>query len=125
MGFQCETNNDHSKRSEYDLILVDIGTIEIKNDLYAAKSGNVAIEYFNPKTNQPSGIDITTSDIWCHIIDDKIYVVKTSILKEFIKTEKPKRIVEKAGDGNANLKLYKIEHIMTILTPIENIRDIL
>ncbi len=125
MGFKCEWNEDTKKRSDYDLIIVDTATVEIKNDLYAGKSGNVAIEYHNPKSDKPSGINITKSDIWCHIIDGEIFVVKTNTLKMFMECEKPLRTIKKAGDGNANLKLYTIEHIKTILVPIARIKEIL
>jgi hypothetical protein len=99
--------------------------VEIKNDIYAAKSGNVAIEYFNPKTNKPSGITITKSHIWCHIINGEALIVLTDSLKEFISTAKPKRIVYKAGDKNADLLLYDVEYFKTILVPLENIEDII
>lgn len=125
MGYECEFNSDKKLRSDYDLIINGIGTVEIKNDLYSGKSGNVAIEYYNPKSDKPSGINITKSDIWCHIISGTIYVVKTEDLKNFVNTAKPKRDIKKAGDGNASLKLYTIEHIMTILIPIEEIGEII
>ena len=125
MGLKCEWNEDKKKRSDYDLIIVDIATMEIKNDLYAAKSGNVAIEYNNPRSDKPSGINITKSDVWCHIIGGEVFVVRTERLKKFVNTEKPKRVVKKAGDGNADLKLYTIEHIKSIMIPIDRIREIL
>lgn len=125
MGFKCEWNEDKKKRSDYDLIILDTATVEIKNDLYAGKSGNVAIEYHNPRSDKPSGINITKSDIWCHIIAGEILVVRTQVLRDFTNTEKPKRVVKRAGDGNADLKLYTIEHIKTILIPIERIKEIL
>jgi hypothetical protein len=125
MGFKCEWNEDTKKRSDYDLVIVGEATVEIKNDLYAAKSGNVAIEYNNPRSGKPSGINITKSDIWCHIIGDEIFVVKTNTLKQFMECEKALRTVKRAGDGNADLKLYTVEHIKTILLPIARIREIL
>jgi hypothetical protein len=125
MGYECEFNSDKTLRSDYDLIITGIGTVEIKNDLYSGKSGNVAIEYYNPKSDKPSGINITKSDIWCHIISGVVYVVKTEDLRNFVNTAVPKRDIKKAGDGNASLKLYTIEHIMTILVPIEEIGGII
>jgi hypothetical protein len=125
MGFECELNSDKKKKSYYDLIIIGKGTLEIKNDLYAAKSGNVAIEYYNPKSDKPSGIAITQSDVWCHIIGGEIFVVKTQVLKHFVDTEAPKRVIKRAGDGNASLKLYTIEHIKSIMIPVERIGEIL
>lgn len=125
MGYECEFNSDKTIRSDYDLIINNIGTVEIKNDLYSAKSGNIAIEYWNCKSNKPSGISITKSDIWCHIICGNIFVVNTEKLKTFTETEKPKRIIKKAGDGNASVKLYTVEQAMQIFIPIEDIGEII
>lgn len=125
MGHECEFNTDRKSRSYFDLRINGRETIEIKNDFYASKSGNVAIEYYNPRSNKPSGINITQSDIWCHIIDEEMFVVRTDILREFVDTEEPKRVIKRAGDGNASLKLFAIEHIMKIFIPISRIGEIL
>lgn len=125
MGYECEFNNDKAIRSDYDLIITNIGTVEIKNDIYSARSGNIAIEYWNCKSNKPSGITVTKSDIWCHIIGGNIFVVKTEELRNFTETAQPKRIIDKAGDGNASLKLYTIEQAMEIFIPIDRIGEII
>lgn len=125
LGYKCESNKERKNLSYFDITIEPNITIEIKNDFWAKKSGNIAIEFFNSKLNKPSGITITKSDIWCHIIDGEIFVVATQDLKNFVHTEKPKRIVYKAGDGNADLMLFSIEHIMKIFRPIKEIQEII
>jgi hypothetical protein len=125
-GFICELNTDKSIKSDFDLEITKPKiTIEVKNDLYATKSGNIAIEYYNPKSDKASGIAITKSDIWCHIIDGKIFVIKTPTLKEFIKNNSPKKTIKKAGDGNASIYLYAIDDIIDLFIPIERIKEII
>ena len=111
----AKRNSKKENRSYYD-IESEIGnvpfTVEVKNDLYASKSGNIAIEIHNPRSNKKSGLSITKSDIWAHIVDSQLWVTKTKDLKKFVKTNKPVRQVDYAGDGNANLLLFKMEDIL-------------
>lgn len=92
---------------------------EVKYDVMAKKTGNLAIEYFNPKTGKPSGIMSTCSDFWIYVVDcgEKylIYVVSVNKLKNFIDNTKPHRIVEVGGDKNASLMLYKKECILDVV----------
>ncbi len=125
LGYECEFNSDKNILSHYDITIKGIGTVEVKNDIFSAKTGNVAIEYWNSKLNKPSGISVTKSDIWCHIIRGNLFVVKTQDLKNFTETVTPKRIIERAGDDNASLKLYSINRIMEIFIPIERIGEII
>lgn len=119
-------NNDETKRYDYDVkILNPNKTIEVKNDVFSKKSGNIAIEYNNCRAKRPSGLMVTKADIWCHIINDVPYVIKTEKLKEFVATNKPKRIVKLAGDGNADIYLYSISDAMKVFIPINRIKEIL
>ena len=71
---KAKSNEKKEDRSFYD-IKAEIGgknfTVEVKNDLYAAKSGNIAIEVYNPHSNKKSGLSITKSDLWVHIVDNE------------------------------------------------------
>ena len=126
LGYTCEKNKDKETRQHYDLLILELNkTLEVKNDLYAVKSGNIAIEYNNCKSDKPSGLGITRADVWCHIIDNKPYVVTVKKLKTFVKENTPKRIVTQAGDGNADLYLYSVEDAMKVFIPIERIGEIL
>ena len=110
-----ERNTAKTKLSFYDVksTLNDSEiTFEVKNDLYASKSGNIAIETYNPVSKKKSGISITKSDFWVHVVEDKVWIVKTDNLKLFIETHKPLRKIAKAVDGNATIILYKIYDIL-------------
>lgn len=124
LGFECEFNKDKKIRQDYDLLIKPDITVEIKNDIYSKRSGNVAIEYFNSKSKKPSGIAATKAQFWCHIISEIPYICTVDSLKNFIATEKPKRTLTNVGDGNADILLFSIEHIVTILTPLENFKSI-
>jgi hypothetical protein len=87
-------------------------TIEVKNDIYAKKSGNIAIEYWNCKSNIPSGITGTKANIWCHITHNGVFVCSVKKLKEYLETTKPFRTIEVGGNQNASLFLYKEDIIM-------------
>jgi hypothetical protein len=105
-----------------------IYTFEIKFDLMASKTGNIAIEYFNPKTNKPSGIMATEALFWVCILKDpfEIYISRTSILKNFLDKFEPCRIINCGGDKNSAMMLYKKERILTeCFTKINNKTDII
>lgn len=116
------------KLIDYDVVseMDDITfTTEIKNDLYSKRSGNIAIEFYNTRKAQPSGIAATKANLWCHIIksqEDKDILLLTSVikLKQFVDTEKPLKTIGAGGDGNAALQIYTIEHISSIFIDITN-----
>ena len=97
-------------------------TAEIKYDLYAKRSGNMAIEYHNSKKDKASGIAATAADYWIHVFDkpQEAYIIETEGLKQALLELKPVRIVENAGDGNANLYLYKKEVLLQKFVLLED-----
>ncbi len=103
---------------EYD-IEVDLpggpATIESKFDLFCARSGNIAIEFFNPKQGKHSGIGATKADLWIHTITSPLSAWMTSVvdLKNFIATVKPHRVVTCGGDDNSSMYLYKKDLIFS------------
>jgi hypothetical protein len=121
LGFaNISENNDIA----YDLLADEI-KIEVKFDKYEERSGNIAIEFFNTKSNKPSGITATKADLWCHILQKDgsylIYLTSTVKLKDFIEKNKPFRIIESGGDGNASLLLFKTDIIIpAIFTLLES-----
>jgi hypothetical protein len=90
---------------------------EIKFDLYAARSGNIAIEFFNPKKGKASGIGITKAHLWFHIVTKpmSVWVTSVKLLKKYIEGNKPHRIVECGGDDNASIYLYKQDAIFNAI----------
>ena len=108
----CQSNNSKvkSELSKFDF-KIGAKTFEIKYDLYEAKSGNVAIEYFNPKLAKASGVNITEADFWVFVLSDgSIWLTRTSILKDYISVlDKVKGFVKNAincGDGNSCSYIY-------------------
>jgi len=120
MGMTSKSNN-----IEYDL-LVEYDrpfSLEIKYDIYAAKSGNIAIEYFNTKKNKPSGIMASKADFWIYYLgEDSIYFITLKKLIEFTQKEQPFRLVE-GGDKNAALMLYKKDHILSSFTNLVGLNN--
>tara|TARA_R100000306_G_C4329398_1_gene119429 strand:- start:88 stop:567 length:480 start_codon:yes stop_codon:yes gene_type:complete len=115
MSIESESNTDRSKLSDYDILAnIDgkIFTTEVKNDLYAARSGNIAIEVYNPKSDKPSGLSATKANLWCHITDG-LYFTKVQTLKDFVKSTPPFKLISSGGDNNATLHLYKADFILS------------
>ena len=77
--------------------------IEIKYDLLASKTGNIAIEY--ECRNKLSGISITESDYYCYIIantqcQDIYIMIETNKLKELCRKYYLMNKIKKLGDNN-------------------------
>lgn len=107
--------NADFKNKHYDLISVEVQpeiTFEVKFDIYANRSGNVAIEYLNTRTNLPSGISRTDATYWIHVLsENEVYICATSQLRHFVETAEPHRTIPSGGDNNAMLLLYRKEDI--------------
>jgi len=112
-GIECVPNTSKltSKLSHWDLRFSFNDKeryIEVKHDLYEKKSGNVAVEYRNPRLDKPSGITATRSDIWVFVLsDESVWACRTSDLKRHLKQYKGVRDIEFGGDGNASMRLYR------------------
>lgn len=125
LGCAVTKNNDKNTRIEYDILAefviyrhVDeyggyeetaIVKFEVKNDVMASKTGNVALEYFNSKSKKASGITATKADWWVHKIDGELWIIRVADLLNFTKSEKPRKIINGGGDNNADLLIYEIE----------------
>jgi hypothetical protein len=119
-------NKNVTIRSQWDIMFLHHlnstpRTIEVKNDIYALKSGNIAVEIFNPKSNKPSGLTATTAHYWIYKVGDELWVCTVDQLKMFVACEKPHRTIDVGGDNNATLKLYKKGHIFTVFTRIDTL----
>lgn len=121
IGYSSRKNTDKKTRSYYDIISKKEKkefTTEVKCDIYANKSGNIAIETFNPKREKNSGINITKADLWVHITDQP-YITSVKLLKKYIVEKTPLRIISCGGDNNATLYLYKADIILNdIFSPL-------
>lgn len=129
LGIIVSKNEDKDTRAFYDLICEYDGvkfTCEVKFDVMSEKTGNVAIEIFNSKSNKPSGIFVTKADIWIHILPDDsnlaICICSVKKIKEYSKKEQPLRIIKGAGDNNADIMLYTVENTMeNLFSRIDNV----
>ena len=124
-------NEQKKKFADYD-IECKLGrtkfTVEIKYDLMAEKTENIAIEYYNSSTAESSGMDSTKADLWGHIIPDgkslQCFLTSVKLLKGFVKKNKPFKKIAKAGDGNASLYLYRTNVILpAIFKDISNLTE--
>lgn len=129
-GIKCESNDDKKTNIFYDLSC-KMGrtkfTVEVKSDYMAEQTGNLAIEYYNSKKGNPSGLHATKADIWVHCIKDgsNLTVWGTSVrtLKAFTESEKPIKTVEFGGDNNASLWLYQDSHILEIFKQLDSLQE--
>lgn len=77
--------------------------IEIKYDMLASSTGNIAIEF--ECRNKLSGISITESDYYCYIIantkcEDIYILIETNKLKELCRKYYAMNKIKKNGDDN-------------------------
>jgi hypothetical protein len=124
IGLTVEKNTDKTKFYDYDVCAChenDWISFEVKNDVMSGKTGNLAIEYWNSKKNAPSGVMATKASYWVHKFNGKLHYCLVADLKNFLDKTPPKRIIKSGGDDNADLFLYTIETIETILKPIQGV----
>lgn len=120
-GISCEKEPDKKLRYDHDLIakIDDIDfTIEVKFDMMARFTGNIAMEYRNSKKDSPSGIAVTKADLWMILLSTtegpQIYAASVSAVKQFMATTEPFKKIQSGGDGNADIFLYKKDVILPI-----------
>jgi len=94
-------------------------TVEVKYDEMENKTGNIAIEVRNSGSDSLSGITATKADLWCHVLVDSVWITSVNRLKEFIEKNEPVKRVKSAGDGNAEILLFKTEDILYIFNRID------
>jgi hypothetical protein len=100
------------KTNAYDLKMQtdkgNIITIEVKEDFTCQRTGNVGVEF--ECRGKPSGIEVSKADLYLYKVHEpdgnkRLYVIKTSKLKEMIRDEKYFRIVS-GGDPGSNSMNY-------------------
>lgn len=128
-GISCVKNPDVNTRLEHDLDC-KIGrtkfTTEVKFDVMAQRTGNIAIEYHNTKKDAPSGLNATKANIWAHILYDDsnktLWITSVAKLKDYCNKNTPKKVVKNAGDKNANLLIFSCDVILPdIFHRVENV----
>ncbi len=111
--------------SDWDLSAaqVDTGheafTVEVKYDEMQAKTGNIAIEIYNPRSAKASGLTATKATFWCHVLQDSVWISSVEKLKKFCEDNPPFKSFNSVGDGNASILLYKTDDILKIFERID------
>jgi len=98
------------KSPDYDIAckyIDDIFFIEVKNDIKAAYTGNIAIELYNTKTGQMSGLSVTKADFWAHIVKNEVWFIRTLDLMSIVREIRPTKVVFGGGDDNSYFYLYE------------------
>jgi hypothetical protein len=129
-NIECEKHDDFATKEHYDLVCRFGRTnfsCEVKFDVMAVKTGNLAIEVFNTRKDTPSGLQATKADIWAHVIldgDNKVaFISSVKKLKEYCNIEQPVKIISNGGDKNAMLMLYRSESILESIFHNINLMD--
>ena len=105
-GIHCELIE--GRNSYYDMACNFDGLIfyvEVKNDRKAHYTNNIALELYNTRSGQPSGLSITRADIWAHIVTNSIYLMGVPKMKKLLSQVKPAKIIE-GGNNNSLIYLY-------------------
>ena len=85
--------------------------IEVKHDLQAARTGNVAVEVSHG--GEPSGIVATTSDLWIVVTDAELLFIPTARLRDFVIGETFPEVP--AGDQHAaRVKLVPLSRLCAL-----------
>lgn len=120
--------------SNYDLLLDDNKTVEVKVDYRSLKTGNIAIEVANKQGN-PSGISVSNSNYWLHIAllnvyEDfeytyGIYLWETEKLSAYIKFNKNLKNVDYPNQivliPLSKIEKHKVAHIVVCDSILESI----
>ena len=97
----------------------EVFTVEVKYDEMQSKTGNIAIEIYNPRSGKPSGLTATRATLWCHVLQDSVWITSVDKLKKFCEEITPFKSFNSVGDGNASILLYKTEDILEIFERID------
>lgn len=113
-GFDSAPDKD--ARIKWD-VLTEYGQskipTEVKFDEYENRSGNIALEVWNPRSNKPSGITATEAFFWAHVlVDNVVWMTTVAGLKGYMDISKPSRIIDRGGDNNATIWLYPSDQIL-------------
>ena len=112
--------------TDWDLSVAQLGTgyevftVEVKYDEMQARTGNIAIEIYNPKSGKPSGLTATKATLWCQALQDSVWITSVKALRKFCEETPPFKMFSSAGDGNAAILLYKTEDILEIFERIDD-----
>ncbi len=92
----------------YDIKIISKGwTFEVKNDLMAHQTGNVAIEY--ESRGKSTALAATTADFWVYKFAGRFFAFRTETLKRKLFEEKQYFKAVVGGDVGSNTKMYLVK----------------
>lgn len=105
------TLKKHDIRCELNGVLF---SVESKFDSKQSETGNICVEYANPRTGKPSGLLATTAELWAIVLRDPmaVWVCRTKDLQGYFESTKPIKTVLRAGDGNASVRIFNSDHLL-------------
>ncbi len=99
---------EHSSSKGYDLKIISKGwTFEVKNDLMAHQTGNVAIEY--ECRGKATALAVTTAEFWVYKFAGQFFAFKTATLKRKLFEEKQFFKAVTGGDAGSNTKMWLVK----------------
>jgi hypothetical protein len=104
-----EPDIEKSAIKDYDIKIVSKNlTFEVKNDLMAEKTGNVAVEYESRK--KATGISVTKADYWVYKFAGVFYMIETNRLKkELLENKNYWRSGVNGGDLGSNTMMFLVK----------------
>lgn len=78
-------------------------TVEVKNDMLHARTGNLGVEF--ECRGKKSGINVTMADWWCFALHDGFWVIPTHKLRDLIDRKLFFRVAV-GGDAGSCTKMY-------------------
>jgi hypothetical protein len=109
----------HKGLCGYDLRAVLGGrefTVEVKFDVMSGRTKNMAVEFENPDTGKPAGLFKTRADLWVVVLPGgEVYLTTVAALRGYFHSGNHLRDVQRAGDGNASVRLFRLETILPAL----------
>lgn len=112
-GYTATSTASLGKFSGYDVDVNGWGTIEVKNDILASKTDNVAIEIYKvlDDVKYKSGLSSTTADFQVYKAKEIFYVIPTVELKTWLKELKANNTLPiKRGGDNSSVALALVPY---------------
>lgn len=122
-GITIEKSSNTSKFDFTCKYLGEEASVEIKFDKMNAITGNIALEYWNPRTNKPSGITASKADFVVYVLTTPLtaLVCRIDKLRLFIEKNTPDKIITGGGDGNSNMYLYKTQKLNQVFVSLSEV----
>lgn len=103
-----EADIERSTSKGYDFKILSKGwTFEVKNDLMAERTGNVAIEY--ESRGKATALAATTAEFWVYKFAGSFFAFRTEFLKKKLFEEKQFFKAVSGGDAGSNTKMFLVK----------------